>query len=198
MSVYSLQATWIRNSVLHALKKTTKINTREINTAFVYQHPTISSLGRFVGDVTTKGVAAVQGSKEDAMLNMAAKYSKNFSAHKGSVPAPTEDVILITGSTGAIGSNVLAELAKSSKVAKVYAVNRKLAMSSIERQKEALKSRGLDPALIDGSRVVVVDGDLTKPDLGLTPEMFDEVGDIYLSFCLFVDKLPRFGPPSPI
>lgn len=115
------------------------------------------------------------------MLNMVAKYTQDLKPHKASASAPTNDVILITGSTGAIGSNVLAELAGSSQVAKIYAITRKLATSSLERQREALKSRGLDATLVDGLRVAVVDGDLCKPDLGLSPEMYNEVGIFHLN-----------------
>jgi thioester reductase-like protein len=111
------------------------------------------------------------------MLDMVSKYTKNFSVHTGSrtVVAATEDVVLITGVTGAIGSNVLAQLVKLPKVSKIFAITRKSATLSIERLKSGLTDRGLDPLVVDSSKVVVVDGDLTLPSLGLTSQLLDEV-----------------------
>lgn len=109
------------------------------------------------------------------MLEMVAKYTKSFTTHVGNIAVPKEDVVVITGTTGAIGSNVLAELAKSSNVSKIYALTRKTAIASIVRQKEALESRGLNPALVDGVKVVVVDADLGRPGLGLAAEVLEQV-----------------------
>lgn len=125
-----------------------------------------------------------QISKVDDMLELVAKYGKKFSTHRGSGSAPKDDVILITGSTGAIGSNVLAELAKAKKVTKIYALTRKLAISSLERQKDAMQSRGLKPSLVNDNRITVIDGDITRPGLGLSSEMFDEVCLINLKFSI--------------
>lgn len=193
---FSLQATWIRNSILHALKISTKLNIREINNSFVYQHPSISSLGQFVGDLTSKGVAVAQGNRVEEMLDLVARWGKNFTAHNASAPAPTKDVVVITGTTGAIGSNVLAELTRSPTVAKIYALTRKSTLSlqpSVERQKEALSNRGLDPDVVDGSRVVVVDADLTRPDLGLLEDLFEEVSEAFSPATVF-DVFQRSDP----
>lgn len=106
---------------------------------------------------------------------MVTKYSKNFPVHTGNTPVLKEDVVVITGTTGAIGSNVLAELAKSSKVSRIYAFTRKSAVASIERQKKALESRGLDSALVDGTKVIVIDADLARPNLGLASALYEQV-----------------------
>ena len=53
------------------------------------------------------------------MKDLVDKYAKDFPAHKpaGGVPLQ-EDTILVTGTTGAIGSVTLAELYKSPNVAR--------------------------------------------------------------------------------
>lgn len=102
------------------------------------------------------------------MLDMVTKYTQDFEVHSGSTPVPTEDVVIITGSTGSIGTYALAELLTSPKVVRVYAFNRKAPSRSLfERQKEALSLRGLDPSLASSPKLVLLEIDLAQADFGL-------------------------------
>jgi Male sterility protein/Phosphopantetheine attachment site len=113
----------------------------------------------------------------DPMLQMVEKYCKDFGIHKPSKPAPTGEVVLVTGTTGAIGASVLSELVQSSAVRLIYAVNRRAADGSslTERQKNSLMTRGLDPAIVDSSKVILLEADLDLPDLGLTLGLMERV-----------------------
>lgn len=108
---------------------------------------------------------------------MVARYSKDFPPHVPSAPQPSKDTILLTGSTGALGSNILALLIASPSVARIYAFNRKSRSSIplLDRQKSALLERGLDPSLAASKKVVLVEGDVTKQDLGISTELLSEV-----------------------
>ncbi len=116
---------------------------------------------------------------------MVEKYTSNFRSHTSSSPKNQidGDVVLLTGSTGALGANILAKLAESPDVFRVYAFNRKAAdgTSLYQRQATALADRGLDAGILGGGRVVLVEGDLGEAGLGINQELYQEVS--YIVFC---------------
>ncbi|KUI69090.1 Linear gramicidin synthase subunit D [Cytospora mali] len=82
-------------------------------------------------------------------------------------------VIVVTGTTGSMGSYILATLLARPDVTKVICLNR--AADAKERQPKALQSRGL-PALrpaIDQGRVVFMTMDVAKPKLGLSEDEYN-------------------------
>ncbi|EED77747.1 predicted protein, partial [Postia placenta Mad-698-R] len=180
----SLQATYIRNMILRALRDTTKMDTRNIGDGFVYDHPTISSLAAFVSSIA-QGMhdAAAAGPTTSArilsMRAMLAKYSAHFSARPQTLlpSQPERDVVLVTGTTGSLGCHLLALLVADPKVGRVYAFNRpaKSQMPLRERQKLALADRGLDACIVDLEKVVLLEGSLTSGNLGLEEIMYEKV-----------------------
>ena len=172
----SLQATWIRNSILNALKNTTKLNVREISANFVYQNPTVSALGRFIHDLTSTGVSRQLDNTVKEMTNLVEKYIKDFPAHKPADGVTSQaDTVLITGTTGAIGSNALAELYKSPNVAKIVVLARKSPTPISVRQRKALEDRGLDPSIVDSSKITLLEGDPALPSFGLGDDVLLEL-----------------------
>jgi len=109
----------------------------------------------------------------DDVLEMMAQYSKEFAPHTGTKPLPPHDVVLVTGTTGTIGSNVLAQLVADPKVGKVYALNREGSTSSDARQRIALRDRGLDPSVVDSPKVILLEGTVSQPKLGLADELYE-------------------------
>lgn len=67
------------------------------------------------------------------------------------MPASDDDVVLVTVTTGALGSALLARLVETESVARVYAFNRpsRSPKTVLERQREALKSRGYNPDIVE-------------------------------------------------
>ncbi|KAH9931804.1 uncharacterized protein B0H18DRAFT_1093226 [Fomitopsis serialis] len=96
----SLQATWIKNSLLRAIKDSAHLDTRGIRN-FVYDHPSVSRLAVYISNL-------VAGQK----LTCPQTYTSGG------------DVILVTGTTGSLGCALLVRLAADSGVSKVYALNR--------------------------------------------------------------------------
>lgn len=190
---HSLQAMWIRNSILHALRKSGYAESRSIPHSFVYQHSSITRLATFVQSLV-QGSAAIKRSDKDALQAVNAlveKYTADLRTYESSSPevVPSKgDVVLLTGTTGALGSNILASLAGLDEVRLVYAFNRKSknGVSLKERQVAAFNDRGLDPAVLDGGKVMLVESDLTQADLGLTNDLLQEV-----CRCLFVNRFGR-------
>ena len=181
--ILSLQATWIRKIILNGLRSCTGVNARNISTAFVYEHPTINALGAFVADLVSPGeMAQIIRSEVDQMFTLVRKYGSNFPEHTQSTALNkmrSGDVVLITGTTGSIGASTLAELLESPKVEKVYALSRfhRKGLPLIIRQKLALINQGLRGDLIHSEKLVILEGDLARPCLGLDESIRQEVRD---------------------
>ena len=104
------------------------------------------------------------------------KYAKDFLAHKpaGGV-TPRRHAVLVTGTTGAIGSNTLAELYKSPYVAEIVVLARRSATPISVRQKRALEDRGLDPSIVNSPKIILLEGDPALPGLGLEGGILSEL-----------------------
>lgn len=177
----SLQATWIRNSLIHVLRSSSKADIRSIPSTFVYQNPTIQSLSEAVFDLATVSTCSTPPetaeSKVAAMHALAAKYAEDFPLHnprEGHI-LPTQDTVVLTGSTGGLGVSLLVKLVQSPEVTKIYALNRKNGSTLLSRQQEALSRRGYDAAIACSPKVVLLETDLSESELGLSKETYQEV-----------------------
>jgi len=119
--------------------------------------------------------SVLRRSPADDVLEMVAQYSKEFTPHTGTDPLPSHDVVLVTGTTGTIGSNVLAQLVADPKVEKVYGFNRENSTPLDTRQRIALKERGLDPSVVDSPKVVLLEGNVSQQKLGLPDDLYEEL-----------------------
>lgn len=119
--------------------------------------------------------AVLRRSPIDDVLEMMAQYSKEFAPHAGTDPLPSHDIVLVTGTTGTIGSNVFAQLITDPKVGKVYGLNREGSTPLDARQRIALKDRGLDPSVVDSPKVVLLEGTLSRPKLDLPDDLYEEL-----------------------
>ncbi|EKM51198.1 uncharacterized protein PHACADRAFT_103930 [Phanerochaete carnosa HHB-10118-sp] len=176
----SLQATWIRNSILHALRQTTRVNSRAVPSNFVYQNSSISRLAQYVSSLAgteTPSDDIVDGKQRIAAMHaMVQKYSKDLPRHTPKADRPAESVVLVTGTTSSMGAALLAAFVDDPKVCKIYAVNRKGLQSLEERQKHVLAERGYDAERIVKSRkVAFIDTDTSSDKLGLQNNIYEEV-----------------------
>ncbi|KAJ6611221.1 hypothetical protein B0H10DRAFT_2224315 [Mycena sp. CBHHK59/15] len=177
----SLQATLIRNTILSALR--TKINTYSVPHNFVYSNPTIRRLGAYLSQYGHGFVAlAMMSSKVSEMERLVDRYSGDFTPPRprSSEPSPgvNGEVVLLTGSTGALGSYVLEHLLKDPAVARVYALNRPDARgvrSVLIRQVASFRDRELDFALLNSERLVLLEGNIAEPNFGLDDETYEEI-----------------------
>ena len=87
-----------------------------------------------------------------------------------------DQVVLLTGSTGALGSHLLASLLQDKTVKRVYALNRLSASSpTVGRQKIGFVDQGLDTELLSSNKLVFIDGDISKTNMELEVEVYNEV-----------------------
>jgi hypothetical protein len=152
--------------VVQALKKTP--GPPELPLSFVYHHPTIESLAKYATAVAMPEAELAIASKADELEGLVLHYTAEFPTHTPTLPTSGKDIILITGTTGSLGSAILAELFISEDVGHIYAYNRRSSRKSIlERQQDALDLRGYDQAIATSPKVTLVDGNLTSAGLGL-------------------------------
>ncbi|PBK97000.1 acetyl-CoA synthetase-like protein [Armillaria gallica] len=171
----SLQATWIRNSLLRALRDTVQIDTRQTTENFVYAYPTISQLAVLLYSLARGKLDAVHtepDSRVKAMHAMVKKYSTGLPTSIGGMPplAASSKIVLLTGTTGSLGSHILASLVLDTSVDRIYAVNRPGKLALLDRQREAFVSRGLNVGLLDSDKVVLVQVDISEGT-----DFFDEL-----------------------
>ncbi|KAJ7936522.1 male sterility protein-domain-containing protein [Mycena leptocephala] len=123
--------------------------------------------------------------KTSAMGAMAVKYTENLPKTR-LIPAvngqdtPARDygmVVLVTGTTGALGCYLLARLLQDPRIDRVYAFNRaaRQAGDLPTRQKLKLIDRGLDPGILGSEKLLLLEGDLAEPNLGVSREAYEEL-----------------------
>jgi hypothetical protein len=203
----SLQATWIRNSIIRAIRQTAKPSVaNSIPDNVVYRFPSILSLATFLYQSATMDAAAERlpvSVKIHELQTLIEKYSAQFPRRRvdSSLDAsPAEgDVVLLTGTTGGFGCNILAQLAASDSVSKIYAFNRPAQHRPLSvRQQDALDAGGHNSSILCLPKVQLVEADLSLSGFDISPTLFEEgcysrcCVDFFLSypFILFRYVLP--------
>ena len=139
-------------------------NVGNLGPSTIYTNPTITKLTSAVESFEQQIQSTRESAEKTRIENMKAmleKYSKE----------PLETVVL-TGSTGALGSYLLEAFSKSEMVSKIYCLNR--SADSEQRQTLSNASRGLTTQW-DPQRVTFLASDFSKDDLGLSQEKFSEI-----------------------
>ncbi|CAL1703617.1 unnamed protein product [Somion occarium] len=174
----SLSATFLRNRIIAALRTSPFPSAQRaavhVAQDFVFAHPTIESL--------TQGVLHLVGSIEGRQSSRRAdiqtlidKYTPKFPEDATTEPfeGAEEAVVVLTGSSGHLGSHILASLLQQDKVAKVYTFNR--GNDVVEKQRNAFQNRGLPVSLLQDKRLVQLPTDLSVSSLGLSPDILHEI-----------------------
>jgi hypothetical protein len=189
----SLQATWIRNAIFQAIRNTTGGDVRALSPSVVYERPTISSLADYVFTFaqSTVPAAGAMDSQTSIMQDMVTKYMQALPRHTPGplAKSPEGDVILLTGTTGGLGAEILTALARDPNILKVYAINRPNHKTTVkDRQRAVLDDRGLNTDVLDSLKVHFIESDLSLPGLGIQPSMLNEVSfEVFAYPCLIMD-----------
>jgi hypothetical protein len=112
----------------------------------VYAHPSVRELAEALGTLVQPGVDGATPSAEDAVWAMVEKYAKNMPAMNKASTRANATVVLLTGSTGGLGSQLLATLLSDPRVAKVFALNRPGKTPSKARHEATFRDRYALPA----------------------------------------------------
>ncbi|KAJ7656557.1 hypothetical protein B0H17DRAFT_1265163 [Mycena rosella] len=109
------------------------------------------------------------------MNELVEKYSSSM-AHTHSElttsadqPVLSGQAILLTGSTGALGCHILAQLLGKDQVQTIYALNRKSpdGVALVERQITAFKNQGLPHTLVQSAKLTLLEGELSDVNFGM-------------------------------
>jgi len=190
----SLQSAYIRNSILRALRETRPDAAKLVSASFVYEHSTIERIATFLSKAvadphsTQRVDLTVRGQELQALVD---KYTEGFPSpltlNGSAYPVLCGDVCLLTGTTGSLGSNMLAQLLEAPEVTRVYAFNRPSKAATLRaRQLSAFKERGLNTDLLSSEKLVYVEGDLNAPGFALADELYGDVSIISPSLRLVV------------
>jgi aryl carrier-like protein len=170
------------------------VNLNAIDSRLVYSAPTIGQISEAIitllksSDHPEKeNETATRSARQQKMEGVLQKYSRDIPNLRESAQKPQQRLsgndlpnkawkVILTGSTGSLGSYLLAalEARPKSQVDKIFCLNR--SAHSEERQKRASSSRGLNSVWSDG-RVEFLQANLSQPDLGLIPEKYSELID---------------------
>ena len=185
----SLQVTWIRNTLIHALRSSSSVNTHDIPPGFVYAHPSIVALAAYISSLfagktvdkdaeRAAGIERMRALLDRYSVGLERRFPEKANAANGHANGVTQEVVLVTGTTGRLGCHLLSQLLERPEVVRVYALNRE-SSGSVEalekRSREAFKQWCLDESLLSGGRVSFHAVDLAKPEFGLNRALYDEV-----------------------
>ncbi|KAF8215557.1 male sterility protein-domain-containing protein, partial [Mycena galopus ATCC 62051] len=179
----SLNATFLRHRIVGALRNSRGSHTtaaaQKISQNFVYAHPSIEELANAI-EALVHGDADASGDAKATVEDMITKYSAGFDATglcEKSAASSNGTVVLLTGSTGGLGSHVLEILLSLPSVERVYAFNRKGRVPVSERQREAFVDRALEVTLLTSEKLVYLEGDTSKADLALPLDVWNTLRD---------------------
>lgn len=114
-----------------------------------------------------------RGSRMSVMLDRFSTSLK-MPGRRDGAQKKARTTVMLTGSTGTLGSYILDTLLSSHAVSKVYCLNR--TADAEQRQIRGNKARGLATEW-DKQRAVFLTGDLAQKDLGLGPEKYKNIAE---------------------
>ncbi|KAK7927484.1 hypothetical protein PG985_004482 [Apiospora marii] len=166
---------------LHVMKLAREIG--GISPSAIYRHPTLRLLATFlVGKESDEGDRPDSTDTLDKMTSLLRLYTaalprqvrkETRMAADGTKSAREVNMrIVLTGSTGSLGSYLLDALYHSPRVAGIVCLNR--GSDSADRQRRASGGRGLTSDW-DESRVTFLEADLSAPLLGLYPAVYQRL-----------------------
>ncbi|KIY43206.1 acetyl-CoA synthetase-like protein [Fistulina hepatica ATCC 64428] len=162
----SLQATWIRNAIMKALHSAKVLpQDTELPSNIIYEYPTLDSLAKVVLQVASlKPCETVKVFDEKALLAFVGRYTAEL----------PKEVVLLTGSTGSLGSVMLARLVAMDSVGKIYAFNLPMSTKTVDIQRKSLKLRGYDENIAMSPKIVYVDGTLTVDGMNMRNKSLED------------------------
>ncbi|GAD96178.1 NRPS-like enzyme, putative [Paecilomyces variotii No. 5] len=154
-----------------------------INPQFIYSSPTAVDLAQALRKLITSGKGAVNGIQSDDS-HRSTRIQQVLDKYIAALPTrldvedrpnPGSSIVILTGSTGSLGSYLLTTLLSSPDVSKVICLNR--STDGEKRQKASHNARGL-PILWEGEkkqRAEFLTADLSKQELGLGDEKYNQL-----------------------
>ncbi|KAL9583819.1 MAG: hypothetical protein Q9212_002492, partial [Teloschistes hypoglaucus] len=176
----SLKATKFRRLLNASLRKSGHevYGCQDLPSDFIYAHPSISRLAKAL-----KGPIGGSISAQDAARVMKALTSKYAIMSDKSESQGKPQVIVLTGSTGNLGAHMLAQMAELDGISRVICMLRpqgaslpgQLSNDLAQRQKKALKERGMQVSEKAWSKIHLLPWQAGKEFLGLEEDVYQDL-----------------------
>ncbi|KAJ7845316.1 putative aminoadipate reductase [Mycena leptocephala] len=180
----SLNATFLRLRILGALRSAKDAAVQKaaagVTQNLIYSYPTVVQLSIFLASLISGRLDGSTVDLKTAIEAMIAKYTTDRSPLVSDSPKLAgHSVVLLTGSTGSLGSQILASLIKDDRVKRIYAFNRpsERALTSSERHRAVFEDRGLDTSLLSSPKLSFVEGQTYEKDLGVAVNLYNKIRD---------------------
>lgn len=178
LGVDSLQSIRLRSAIL----KDIDVAGQKISQNFVFEHSSLQALAEELTRLRLGTGRKEKTSLEQRMTALIEKYS-DFEQHApvigGGVPVvgdgATEEHIVVTGATGSLGAHVVARLALSERIHKVYCLVRASSIESAnDRVRQSMQERRVYDTLSATSwkKIVFMPANLANTHLGLDTKTY--------------------------
>lgn len=154
------------------------IDPSTLATRAIYGHPTPRKLGQYIYSVLQEGDESKLGRNEEhelqAMQALWEKYTSDLPTKGERRPDPEDkdQTVILTGSTGMLGSYILDIMTKSPMVKKVICLNR-AQDGGAKQQAKAVEDRGLSPDYV--SKAEFLHADMSRSDFGLASDVYERL-----------------------
>ena len=189
LGMNSLQATRLYNMLTSALQKTSVEGAGSVvNKGFVYSHPTISSQSKALASLADDKDRMTNGTGHSRTEVMKRAVEKHYDAiaamnvevaRNGSQQSRDLDgkIVVVTGSTGNLGSSLVYNMAQDPQVSLIYCLNRpsNAPTDQHERQRRAFDKAGLRLPTYFWSKLKLIEAKPQQPDFGLDPEIYTQL-----------------------
>ena len=170
----SLQTVFLANTLSSAITLKKPDRGLSINMQDVYAHPTIVGLARYVTD-RLQGIQTDTKALRDKKINNIIQKYRDSLPSKKSFPMErkkrNQHFVLLTGSTGSLGSYILNQLLSDDTIAKIYCLNR--SPDAETRQRQIHEERGLRLWRSGDERVEFVQAVFGDDKLGLSESKYN-------------------------
>lgn len=164
--------------LVDAVEKKTGRNIR-IPASWIYNNPTPQYLAEIVytsiigADISAFG-ESWRSQTSIPIEQWLEKYTHNLSKVIRAIPLnEASNCVILTGSTGSLGSYLLDRILQISSVSKVYCLNR--SSGGKTKQRASFQARGLDFDAISSRELFFYQARYWQPKLGLPSQVYDEL-----------------------
>ena len=172
----------------------------------VYEHPSVEKLAMLASNLAKGDMGATNSyatSAKEVIIAMAAKHSEGLPGYVDSstlpkyvvadaAKAPTlPAIVLMTGTTGNLGADILAQLLPTERVSRVYTIERAGTSPAAYRQRSRFEDKGLDVRLLESGKLVTLEGDVSAENLGQSDAVYAEVCLLAVNFIITLTFPPQ-------
>ncbi|KAF8185750.1 acetyl-CoA synthetase-like protein [Pholiota molesta] len=177
----SLGATILRRRIAGALQSVKgdagKKALASINQTLIYNYPSVDALSTRILELLADPSSTGASDSVEIIEETISKYRFSGEVTNASNRKEEGTVVIVTGSTGYLGSQVLEGLLTDQRVSKVYALSRpgRDGDSVAERHVKRFREKGLNENLLKSSKLTFLETDAAADNLGLPEATYAEL-----------------------